>query len=394
MTISVVRYHSGMASPPALPSLTDPGALVNLLKAVLVDGFNTLSATSVTRSGATVTLQTTSNHPYAVNEVVEVMGADQSAYNGWKRVLSVPAANQITFAVGSAPASPATGTITIRHPPAGWTATAAGTNNYCFRTRTAGSQGHYIQIEDNNPYAEGSGFGSTQSARTRLAAGWTGLDTALQLGEQCRAMKAYTAATRHWFVVADYRTCYVVIDYLYVMSFGEFDSFLPGDGFPMFANRGRNASAGAGVMYCGDIFPAYSEGSTSGATTQGATCLRDYTQAGAHVNLSPILAFLTSVGPMPSQAMTTPNPVDGKHATIPAFLVERAGTAQRLRGKLRGLELPLGQVAAGSFTSNQYHLDDEITSGTLRRMTLVRANVGSGLGNEVQLAFNTGDTWD
>jgi hypothetical protein len=74
-----------------------------------------LSATSVTRSGTTVTVSAV-RHGLSTGSRVRVVGADASAYNGDWTVASVIDANTFTYALptGSSPASPATGEVMLR----------------------------------------------------------------------------------------------------------------------------------------------------------------------------------------------------------------------------------------------------------------------------------------
>lgn len=68
-------------------------------------------STTIERSNNVATATATS-HGFIVGDVVRISGADQSAYNGDKRVDSVADANTFTFAAYGSPTTPATGTIT------------------------------------------------------------------------------------------------------------------------------------------------------------------------------------------------------------------------------------------------------------------------------------------
>lgn len=72
-----------------------------------------LSVTSVTRSGSVVTVTTTAEHGYTVDDFVTLAGASQVDYNGEQRVYSVPTSTTFTFITTAEPATPATGTITV-----------------------------------------------------------------------------------------------------------------------------------------------------------------------------------------------------------------------------------------------------------------------------------------
>lgn len=71
------------------------------------------SVTSMTRSGSTVSVTTSSSHGFTVGTEIIVTGANETDYNGVWTVATAPTATTFTFSIGSAtPATPATGTIT------------------------------------------------------------------------------------------------------------------------------------------------------------------------------------------------------------------------------------------------------------------------------------------
>lgn len=73
---------------------------------------STLSVTSITRSGSTVTITTSTDHGYIVDDFVTIAGANETDYNGAQRIYSVPSSTTFTFITTATPTTPATGTIT------------------------------------------------------------------------------------------------------------------------------------------------------------------------------------------------------------------------------------------------------------------------------------------
>lgn len=71
---------------------------------------NTVTISSLTRSGTTATANTTSNHNYATGMTITISGADQAAYNDDFEITVVDA-DTFTFEVSGSPTTPATGTI-------------------------------------------------------------------------------------------------------------------------------------------------------------------------------------------------------------------------------------------------------------------------------------------
>ena len=68
------------------------------------------AVTSVTRSGSTVTVTTTSNHGYSTGQEVTIDGANQGDYNG-TFIVTVTGASTFTYQITGTPITPATGTI-------------------------------------------------------------------------------------------------------------------------------------------------------------------------------------------------------------------------------------------------------------------------------------------
>lgn len=74
----------------------------------------TVNVESITRSGNIATLTTVSNHNLASNFVIDsVQGANETEYNVTNATVSVTGLKTITYEISGAPATPATGTITL-----------------------------------------------------------------------------------------------------------------------------------------------------------------------------------------------------------------------------------------------------------------------------------------
>ena len=87
-----------------------------------------LSVTSIIRSGDVATVTTAVDHDIASNVAVTISGADQTAYNGTQEI-TVTAANEFIFTVSDTPITPATGTIL-----AGFTAASVPVQSVDFET--------------------------------------------------------------------------------------------------------------------------------------------------------------------------------------------------------------------------------------------------------------------
>ncbi len=87
-----------------------------------------LSVTSIVRSGNVATVTTAVDHEIASNVAVTISGAEQTEYNGVQQVI-VTAANEFQFTVSGTPVTPATGTIL-----AGFTAASVPVQSVDFET--------------------------------------------------------------------------------------------------------------------------------------------------------------------------------------------------------------------------------------------------------------------
>ncbi|MCZ6897327.1 MAG: hypothetical protein O7D95_01270 [Betaproteobacteria bacterium] len=71
-----------------------------------------VSVTSITRSGTTVTVTTTTDHGLQEGQAVVIAGAVETDYNGTFDVASVTSSTVYTYEISTTPTTPATGTIT------------------------------------------------------------------------------------------------------------------------------------------------------------------------------------------------------------------------------------------------------------------------------------------
>lgn len=74
---------------------------------------DTLTVSSITRSGTTATVTTSAAHGYSSLDFVTLAGATQTDYNGEFEIQSVPSTTTFTITVDNSPTTPATGTITV-----------------------------------------------------------------------------------------------------------------------------------------------------------------------------------------------------------------------------------------------------------------------------------------
>ncbi len=88
---------------------SDGGTYTSTLTVVIAA--NSISVSSITRSGSIATVTTVSNHNLANNILVTISGANETEYNVTDTEITVTGLDTFTYQVTGAPATPATGTI-------------------------------------------------------------------------------------------------------------------------------------------------------------------------------------------------------------------------------------------------------------------------------------------
>lgn len=233
MTVKV--YHSDQTGAPTLNGIV--GSLVNLMDAVLVNGFNQVSVSSITRTGSLVTVQTVGPHGYdnpgvkwwnknGVGNIATIAGADQPDYNGEWPVTYVDE-QTFTFDIGTAtPASPATGTILTKRAPAGFAKAFADVNRAAYRSNDITSRRHFLAVNDiaDCPNSQGARYASWRGFESM-----TGIDNwefpfptiiNAHWGEYFCKSNGLDSGRRAWTVISDGK----FILFLVVPDSGDFSN--------------------------------------------------------------------------------------------------------------------------------------------------------------------------
>lgn len=201
MTTQTKHFTSAMANGPALSGTA--GALIAVLDAVLVNGFGLQAVSSIVVAGDIATVTTGSAHSHALHSVALIDGALPAGLNGEKRVLSVTT-NTFTFATTGITDQTATGTITTKVAPAGWTKPFSGTNIAVYRGNTVTGTGMYLRVDDTSTInATVRGYESMTDATVGYGAFPT--TTQLAAGDYMVKSTVASAAVRPWTIFADDR---------------------------------------------------------------------------------------------------------------------------------------------------------------------------------------------
>lgn len=331
---SVKHFLSTMAGAPVLSGTA--GALIALLDACLVNGFGLGAMTSLVVSGGVATATYSSGHPFTVGSVALIAGATPVGLNGEKRVLST-SLNVITFDATGISDQTATGTITSKVAPAGWSKIYSGTNLAVYKIINPMGTGCVLRVDDTGTTtARVRGFETMSDVSTGVGP----FPTVAQQGASglwWSKSNAASAAARPWRIVADDRGVYFFVKNADTGSeyqgnyFGDMLSIKSNDPYACVL-RANSADRSASVVALADDL-SYADSSQSvgglylarAANTLGGA-LMHYQDPVMSVGL-PLTHVTGSVG------FTYPSPVDNGLLLTPVTLY----SGQGYRGYYPGL---------------------------------------------------------
>jgi hypothetical protein len=111
MAENILVFSNLQTSSPVLSGTV--GAGITLLDAVLKDGYNSFSVSSITVTNNIGTVTTSGSHGLVANDNVAFSGANEAVFNNRFTVLDVLSSTEFRFEIITA-TTPATGTITGR----------------------------------------------------------------------------------------------------------------------------------------------------------------------------------------------------------------------------------------------------------------------------------------
>ena len=141
------------------PKLTNSaGSLINLLDAVLVDGFGEAAVTmAIHPTDVNKAVITETSHGYAPTTRIKISGCDNSNFNTEFEIVEVPDANTYVIDVTGLHSQPAGSPVTtsssilVKVPSLGWTKEFSGTNKAVYRMK--GGNRRYLWLNDTDTSA-------------------------------------------------------------------------------------------------------------------------------------------------------------------------------------------------------------------------------------------------
>lgn len=236
-TIHDVRYFDATMTGAPKTTMSAAGRFLAILDACAVTGFNLKAVTSLSVANGVATAITDGDHGFRDYTVIRIEGATPDELNGdWK--VQVTAGNTFTFET-TAPDGLATGTVSAKTAPLGWTKAFSGTNVGVYRPKTG--LRHFFRVDDS-----ASGYVSMRGYEVMTSSGDAGTNpfptpTQLTGGVGMTKLCGSYSYVPHWFLIGDDRSLFFVFsgdddqgvqqyhtDYA-IYGFGEAISYTPND---------------------------------------------------------------------------------------------------------------------------------------------------------------------
>ena len=338
MAVSTKNFNYLQAS--ASPMAGTIGYLDSILYACLVTGYNSKSVSSISVSSNVATITTSTSHNLTVNDIIVISGANESIYNDEFRIKAITSSTAFTIDLVTADGS-ATGTITCKIAPLGWTRVYTGTNKSVYRA-PAGTQ-FYLRIDDTQAlYATVSAYESM----TTVDAGTNLIGTVYW-----KKSTASDTATREWYLIGNNKTFYLFTSWHITYStqcagymFGDINSVKANDSY---------ASMLIGHTTNSPSYPSSNQSfsyvtfNSSSTYYQGQYLARASTGIVGGINCFKFSAANGQMGY--ANGALYPNMADNGLHLYPVDVGEVVGPVYR--GRMPGLYVPL-EMTTGAFASN------------------------------------------
>ena len=221
---SVVLFDSSMSGAPVITGAT-PGTILAALVACLVDGFGSKSLSSLAVSDGLATAIVSAGHLFSnyvsgSGVVLEISGATPPELNGRVRA-EVVNSTTLTWPVASADVT-ASGSMSAKRAPAGWTKPFAATNKAVLRNAPSpdGTGWSFLVANEVATW----GYLNAYKTMSDISTGTRRSNTATLLNAS-----GSSAASPAWACIADNRTCHILIvdSGSTIRNFMSFGDFLP-----------------------------------------------------------------------------------------------------------------------------------------------------------------------
>jgi hypothetical protein len=341
MANEVIWFDSAETGAPTLNNAA--GSLIAVLDACLLNGFNLKSITIHVAGG--VATATCNGHGFsgAPGKLLQIAGATPAALNGLKQPISVTA-NTFTFDAAGVPDGAATGAITAKRAPLGWTKAFAGSNRAAYKSSDVAATGRLLRVDDT-----AAAPASATDARVVMYEAMSDVDTGTGPGPTAAQLAggAYwgkgtnDATAKPWVVVGDGRLFYFFGPHsgasgLAAYAFGDIVSYRAADAYGC-ALFGSSSAIG-GTSSGGTQLATPSLQLSSAPANLGSVVSRLSSQVGGAVPVA-VLGVYTSSAWGSTGAPAWPSPVDnGSVLHRPLYCVEsNSAFGHPIRGEMPGM---------------------------------------------------------
>lgn len=336
---SVKWFHSDMPGAPILRG--EPGALIELLDACLISGFDPRTPDSITVAGEVATVTLGGGNPFEKHAVVAITGASVAALNAEWRIATSAAAS-FTFACPGVADGPATG-ATVKRAPAGWAKPFADVNVGVYQSLDPASTQLYLRVADTDArYAIVRGYEQMTDANT--GAGLFPTDVQRPNGLSWAKSNEASAAHKRWAVFADGSIVYVYLATYgalvpTLVGFGDLVSFLAED-------RYHCVIVGSAAIP-NTSYPGLNVGLVTPAVSAGCYVARASSQTGTAAQWARSTAFATVSGYPYGSGKSAP--IGGELIlSWPVFADDgHANNSLPIRGYVPGVIAPLHPAYTG-----------------------------------------------
>ena len=370
-----------MAGAPALSGTA--GAMIGVLDACLVNGFDLKTLVSLAVAGGVATATWTGTHSATPDSVVLIDGVTGAltALNGEQKVIATTATT-LTFATAAADGT-ASGTITMKMAPAGWEKVYTGTNKAVYRALDVAGTRMYLRVDDTNTtFSRVVGYETMSDVDT----GAGPFPTAAQIsgGGYWIKSSAANATANKWALCADTRFFYWhPMPHVNTNPLAQ-NGITRGFGDPNALNPGGDAYACV-LNYAASASYSDQNGQFDNPTASAYNAMpRDYTGVGSSaLHLTLPYTGGTTLSGNDGTFGTFPSEVDGSLILSRRYITVAAGRPPR--ANLPGL---LHVPQSGAW--NSFKMADKADgTGALAGRKLLALSPSSSIGN-TSAAANTG----
>lgn len=371
------------------------GAMLAVLDACLVTGFDLKTLATLTVSGGVATATFTGSHSARPDSVVLIAGVTGAlaALNGEQKITAKPGAASVQFAT-TAPDGAASGTATMKMAPLGWLKPFSGPSLGVYKSADPASTAMFLRANDADPMmCRVVGYESMTDVSTGVGA-WPRESTLPGGGVWGKSSVANTNPIA-WVLVGDSRAFYLHVSAYMGNGIGTYDRYAVGS---MRGFGDMIAFKPSGDPYACALAAYFNATNTTQWTSYPSINAFDNVSGGvwaprSHTGLGSPLAMASY--PYTGQAAT----VSGTDATMGVFPSRVDGKLRLSRRYLRSLdetqpeprcEVPGLLTVPQSFVVGQInHLEIVPATGELAGRKLMGLAVGGSYSTDPTLNNNT-----